>query len=67
MKSEHVGKTISEAEVTHISSHGIWILSDNEELFLSYDDFPWFKDIAVGKILNLKIAIHFLEAKKWKF
>ncbi|OQX21123.1 MAG: integron cassette protein [Desulfobacteraceae bacterium IS3] len=53
MKSEHVGKTISEAEVTHISSHGIWILSDNEELFLSYDDFPWFKDIAVGKILNI--------------
>ena len=53
MKSESVGKIISELEVTNISSHGIWILSDNNELFLSYNDFPWFKDVAIGKILNI--------------
>ncbi len=55
MKSEHLGRIISESEpeVTNISSHGIWILSDNEELFLSYEDFPWFKDVIVSKILNI--------------
>ncbi|MEI6259903.1 MAG: DUF2442 domain-containing protein [Deltaproteobacteria bacterium] len=53
MKSKHVGKTISKVEVTNISSHGIWILTDDEELFLSYSDFPWFKDFPVGKILNV--------------
>lgn len=53
MKSEPVGKLTLKAEVTHISSHGIWILSDDEELFLSYDDFPWFKDVTVGKIVNI--------------
>lgn len=53
MKSEPVGKLTLKVEVTHISSHGIWILSDDEELFLSYDDFPWFKDVTVGKIVNI--------------
>jgi hypothetical protein len=48
-----IGKRTSEADVTNISSHGIWILYDNEELFLSYTDFPWFKDVIVRKILNI--------------
>ena len=53
MKSKRVGKTISKVEVTNISSHGIWVLTDDEEQFLSYSDFPWFKDFHVGKILNV--------------
>ncbi|RMD51933.1 MAG: DUF2442 domain-containing protein, partial [Nitrospirae bacterium] len=27
------------------------------ELFLSYDDFPWFKDASVKKILNVKEVV----------
>ena len=41
-------------EITNISNHGIWLLSNDRELFLSYDDFPWFKDVSVGKILKVE-------------
>ena len=44
----------SEIEVTHISSHGIWLLAGDREHFLAYDEFPWFKDVPVGKILNVE-------------
>jgi hypothetical protein len=39
--------------VTNISSHGLWLLVGERELFLSYDDFPWFKDAPVSKVLNV--------------
>jgi hypothetical protein len=38
------GNTISTVEVTHISSHGVWLLTQDKELFMSYNDFPWFKE-----------------------
>ncbi len=52
MSLETLGKNISTVEVTNISNHGIWLLSGDNELFLSYDDFPWFKDDTVKHILN---------------
>jgi hypothetical protein len=51
--SEALGKTGS-VEVTHISKTGVWLLADDRELFMSYEDFPWFKDAPVGKILNVE-------------
>jgi hypothetical protein len=54
MKSETLGKTTSKVEVTNISSHGIWILAGDQEMFLSYEDFPWFKDVPVGNIINIQ-------------
>lgn len=44
-----------EVEVSHISQHGIWLLVRDRELFLSYGDFPWFKDAAVSSVLNVKL------------
>ena len=54
MSSPVHGIPSSEVEVTNISSHGIWLLSDDTEYFLSYDDFPWFKNAPVGQILNVE-------------
>ena len=48
------GTNISPVEITHISSHGVWLLANGHELFMSYDDFPWFKDVSIGKILNVE-------------
>ena len=48
------GTNISPAEVTHVSSHGVWLLAGDRELFMSYEDFPWFKDVPVRKILNVE-------------
>lgn len=54
MSSSTHGINTSGTEVTHVSSHGVWLLSDGRELFLSYDDFPWFRDAPIGKILNVE-------------
>ena len=48
--------TKAETEVTHISSHGVWLLANGRELFLPYNDFPWFKDAPVGNITNVEEA-----------
>ena len=54
MSSSTHGVSTSAVEVTHISSHGVWLLANGRELFLAYDEFPWFKDAPVGKILNVE-------------
>ena len=54
MKSNPPGTPISTAEVTNISPHGIWLLTGEKELFLPYEEFPWFKDAPVGKILSIE-------------
>jgi hypothetical protein len=54
MKLETLGQNISTVEVTNISSHGIWILAGEDEMFLPYEKFPWFKDVPIKQILNLE-------------
>lgn len=54
MSSNVLGKNTSPVEVTNISNHGVWLLAGGHELFMSYDNFPWFKDASVGKILNVE-------------
>ena len=48
------GVVISEAEVTNISRHGFWLLTEGRELFLPFDEFPWFKGATVGAILEVE-------------
>lgn len=48
------GDLTSGPEVTHISTHGVWLLTHGRELFMAYDDFPWFKDAPVGRIINVE-------------
>ena len=54
MSSSALGKNTSAVEVTNISGHGVWLLAGDQELFMSYEDFPWFKDAPVGKVLNVE-------------
>jgi hypothetical protein len=54
MKSSVLGGSTSVIEVSHISSNGLWLLARDKELFLPYDDFPWFKDQTVAKILDVE-------------
>ena len=55
MKSGTFGRSISSAEVVHISAHGIWLLMNEKEYFLSYEDFPWFKNASVSDIFNIEM------------
>ena len=54
MNSEPLGIDTSEVEVTAISAYGVLLLADEEEMFLSYEDFPWFKDVSARGILNVQ-------------
>ena len=54
MKSATLGKNILEVEVTNISKHGFWILLADQELFVAFKAFPWFKDASVEEILNVE-------------
>ena len=52
-------------EVTNISSNGLWILIDDAEKFLSYEDFPWFRYASVDEILSVeRLAPHHLYWEK---
>ena len=55
MKSATLGKSISGVEVTNIAKHGFWLLLANEELFVPFKEFPWFKDASVSEILNVRL------------
>ena len=53
MKSTTLGKNISGVEVTNISKHGFWLLLADEELFLPFKEFPWFKEASVEELLHV--------------
>ena len=54
MKSQALGESTSPVEVTNISRHGFWLLSHAGEIFLSFEEFPWFRNAAVAQILNVE-------------
>jgi hypothetical protein len=54
MSSSKLGKTTSEVEVTNISPHGIWLLFNDEELFLPFEEFPWFQQASVAAIAEVQ-------------
>lgn len=54
MKSEPHGMSTSGIEVTNVSRHGIWMLAGSRELFMSFEDFPWFRDASIGRITNVE-------------
>ena len=50
-----LGRNILEVEVTNISNHGLWILTQDKELFLSYEKFPWFKNKTINDITKVEM------------
>jgi uncharacterized protein DUF2442 len=54
MTSAALGNSTSAVEVGNVSKHGFWLLLDDQEVFLPFEDFPWFKDAPIGKLLNVE-------------
>lgn len=44
------GTSTVAAEITHVSQHGLWVLLDAEELFLPFEQFPWFRHATIDQI-----------------
>jgi hypothetical protein len=42
-------------EVANVSTHGFWLLVGGRELFVSFLDFPWFKDASVAAISRVEL------------
>ena len=38
-------------EVTNVSRHGLWLLVGDEELFLPFEQFPWFRNASIEEIV----------------
>jgi len=57
MKSKELGINTSEIEVLNISNFGIWIFVNSKEYFLSYEQFPWFKEAKIKEIYNV-VLLH---------
>jgi hypothetical protein len=53
MRSDARGKRTSGAEVSNVSGHGFWLLVDDRELFLSFRDFPWFREVSIAELVNV--------------
>jgi hypothetical protein len=54
MKSARRGRNTSVIEVTNVSSHGFWLFIDERECFVSFKDFPWFRDATIGELADVQ-------------
>ena len=55
-RSGRRGKRTLTAEVTSVSEHGFWLCVAGKERFLSFEQFPWFRDAAIGKLTNVRLV-----------
>jgi len=55
MKSAVLGPGTLAVEVTNVSKHGFWLLLGDEELFVPFADFPWFRDAPIGKLTDVEL------------
>ena len=54
MKSGVRGKATSAVEVTNVSGHGFWLFLDDRERFVSFGNFPWFRDASIAALCNVE-------------
>ena len=61
MNSAALGENTSSVEVSNISPHGFWLLLGDEELFVPFTEFPWFREASIRQISHVKRpSIHHL-------
>jgi hypothetical protein len=39
-----------------VSGHGFWLFLDEREHFVSFDQFPWFRDASIAALCNVERA-----------
>lgn len=55
MRSQRLGKSTSKTEVLNISQNGVWLFVSNREYFMSFKQYPWFKEATIAEIQNVKL------------
>jgi hypothetical protein len=54
MRSATLGRSTFPVEVTNVSPHGFWLFVGEQELFVPFKDFPWFKDASIRQITRVE-------------
>jgi hypothetical protein len=44
----------STVELSNVSAHGLWLLVDEQELYLPFDDFPWFREATIAQLSQIE-------------
>src|SRR5687768_584972 len=55
MKSATLGRSTSHVEVTNVSPHGFWLFVGDQELFVPFKEFPWFRDATIRQISHVEL------------
>ncbi|MBI5850250.1 MAG: DUF2442 domain-containing protein [Planctomycetes bacterium] len=56
MRSARRGRSTSQVEITQISAHGIWLLAGDRELFMPFEQFPWFRTESIAAVMKVELA-----------
>jgi hypothetical protein len=59
MLSKALGTLTSEVEITNVDNYGIWILVNDREYFLSYKEYPWFRNANIKDIIEVELLNEF--------
>jgi hypothetical protein len=55
MKSAKLGRPTSKAEVTQVSSRGLWLLVGAREYFLDFEEYPWFSQGTIAEVTKVQL------------
>ena len=55
MKSAQRGRNTSAVEVTNISPDGFWLLIGEQERFVSFQAFPWFREATIAALTHVEL------------
>lgn len=48
------GTNTSRVELSNVSQHGLWLMVGDEELFLPFEHFPWFRSATIEQISRVE-------------
>ncbi len=55
MRSGRLGRRTSGIEVTNLSTHGFWLFVEGREIFVPFDEFPWFRNASIGQLTDVEL------------
>ena len=51
-----LGSAISPVEVVQVTRYGLWLAAGDEEYFLNFSNFPWFRKASIDAVCNVEEA-----------
>ena len=61
MRSVARGRSTSPVELTNVTPQGFWLLIQGREVFLSFRDFPWFREASIAQLAAVELpSLHHL-------